>query len=116
MTIKKSDREKVYNNHNGHCVYCGKEITIKEMQVDHRIPKSFHGTDDISNLMSSCRRCNHYKRANSLEVFREYLKTIHNRLNDIYIFKVAIDYGIVKIQPFDGVFYFEKTNKESENN
>ena len=68
--------------------------------------------DRIENYHPSCRRCNHYKRANSLELFREYLKTIHSRLNDIYIFKVALDYGVVKINQFDGEFYFEKVDSE----
>lgn len=26
----------------------------------------------------------------------------------IYIVKVAVDYGIIELKPFDGVFYFEK--------
>ncbi len=28
-----------------------------------------------------------------------------------YIFKVAVDYGVVDIRPFDGEFYFEKVGK-----
>lgn len=78
------------------------------MQVDHLVPIKRGGTDDIENLMPSCRRCNHYKRAHTLTIFRDMLKTIQKRLLKIYIFKVAIDYGIVEIKPFDGVFYFEK--------
>ena len=72
----KIDRYAVYNKYNGHCAYCGKKIEIKDMQVDHFKPKRSwngdDGADDLSNLMPSCRRCNHYKRANSLELFRIY--------------------------------------------
>lgn len=113
-------RQKVYNKYNGHCAYCGREITIKEMQVDHIIPKIFfsdNGKDvreDIYNLNPTCRRCNHYKRAGSLEYFRSLLITLHERIMQNYICKVALDYGIINITKFDGTFYFEKEEKKNE--
>ena len=33
--IPKAVRQQVYDSLNGHCGYCGCEITYKEMQVDH---------------------------------------------------------------------------------
>lgn len=36
------------------CVYCGGEAT----EVDHRVALNRGGTDDIANLVSSCRHCN----------------------------------------------------------
>ena len=94
------------------------------MQVDHLTPLtniSYYKTEEMrkyfkvkgnnissfENLMPSCRRCNHYKRASSLEEFREQLKTIYKRLMQIYIVKVAVDYGIIEINVFNGKFYFE---------
>jgi hypothetical protein len=116
-------REKVYQKYDGHCAYCGKEITIKEMQVDHKHPKHLANwvksekmrelyeidpdINGIDNLMPSCRRCNHYKRGELLENFRNMMITLHERLMKIYIVKVAVDYGIIKITPFSGKFYFE---------
>ena len=122
----KIDRRKVYEKYDGHCGYCGKEIEFKKMQVDHIFPNSrrhwlkaneeikkeegitFDNIDDFDNLMPTCRRCNHYKRALSVEQFRHRLSVLHNGLLGIYIFKVAVDYGIVEIKPFNGVFYFEQ--------
>ena len=58
--ISKKTREIVYNKYNGHCAYCGCEIEMKDMQVDHIVPKyrnneMWHkgkiGTDEISNLL-----------------------------------------------------------------
>lgn len=77
MSFSKKKREAVYAKYDGHCAYCGRAIDIKNMQVDHFKPQRAWnaedaGTDDISNLMPSCRMCNHYKRANSLETFRRY--------------------------------------------
>lgn len=97
--MTKEIRELVYKKFNGHCAYCGKKIEFKNIQVDHLIPKATWEKHDIEeiecfeNYMPSCRRCNHYKRANSLEGFREMIETIPSKLfRDNYIFKVACDY------------------------
>lgn len=107
--MNKKLRQKVYEKFEGRCAYCGKEIEYKVMQVDHYFPKCSHVADvnSFENLMPSCRRCNHYKRAEPPEFFRAQMKTLHERLMKIYIVKVAVDYGIIEIKPFDGVFYFE---------
>lgn len=114
----KIDRQKVHDKYDGLCAYCGQRITIKEMQVDHMIPKSaieyskdvdiFEKVHSFDNLMPSCRRCNHYKRSDDLEGFRKKMKTIHERIASKYLIKVAQDYGIVKIHPFVGRFLFER--------
>lgn len=109
--MKKQKRIEVYNKYQGHCSYCGKEIEYKDMQVDHIQSKRMGGTDDMSNLNPSCRRCNHYKRANSLEAFRELMLTLHERIRKQYINKVAEDYGVINVNAWDGEFYFEEVNK-----
>jgi len=110
--MKKEKRLQVYNKYNGHCAYCGKEIEYKDMQVDHIIPKrqgwALDELENIENLNPSCRRCNHYKRAWSVDVFRKLLLTLHKRVREQYICKVAEDYGIITIKEWDGKFYFEK--------
>jgi 5-methylcytosine-specific restriction endonuclease McrA len=120
--MTKINREQVYKKYNGHCAYCGREIKIKEMQVDHleakantrAIGKDMDGKyiyPDINrfdNLMPSCRRCNHYKRAERLETFRHQIKTLHERIKKFYIVKVAIDFGLIDFKEWDGLFYFEK--------
>jgi len=116
------NREQVYKKYDGHCAYCGKELKFKDMQVDHQIALSnirptgrdifgkliYPDKDNILNLMPSCRMCNHYKRAYSLENFRYLIKTIHERIHAKYIVRVAEDYGIIKYHEWDGKFYFEK--------
>ncbi len=116
--MKKSQRMEVYNKYNGRCAYCGKEIEYKDMQVDHITPKRLaHWVDDIDNIENlnpSCRRCNHYKRGSQLEGFRQQMKTLHVRIRKDYICKVAEDYGIIKVEPWDGIFYYEKVQDERE--
>jgi len=36
--MKKINRELVHSKFGGRCAYCGVEITIKQMQVDHIVP------------------------------------------------------------------------------
>ena len=106
--MNKQLREKAWIKYNKHCSYCGKEIEYKDMQVDHIEPQHTGGTDAIENLNPSCRMCNHYKRGMALEHYRETLLTLHERLKKPYINRVGLDYRIVTIEPFDGVFYFER--------
>ena len=85
------------------------------MQVDHFIAKrgwNESGSDDISNLMPACRMCNHYKRANPLELFREYIRTIPRKLRQNYIYKVGVAYGNIIENEKEITFYFEECEKE----
>lgn len=56
--MNKKIREMIYTKYNGHCAYCGMELEIKDMQVDHIIPQRLGGGDDTGNLNPSCRLCN----------------------------------------------------------
>ena len=83
------------------------------MQVDHFKPQRAwnpedSGTDDIENLMPSCRMCNHYKRAHDLETFRRYIAEIPLKLQENYIFKIGVVYGNVLPNEKSIKFYFER--------
>jgi hypothetical protein len=115
-TIPKKVREAVYNKYDGHCAYCGKELEPKGWQLDHLIPVqrerfkkySEEEIECFENYVPSCRRCNHYKRAHSLEVFRKYIEEIPAKLyRDNYIYKVGLDYGLVEAHEHKIKFYFE---------
>ena len=116
-------REAVYYKYDGHCAYCGKKLTTKEFQVDHLIPvqRERFGkyTEDqlerFDNYMPTCRRCNHYKRAHSLETFRRYIEEIPKKLAEDYICKVGIDYNLVEFHPQKIKFYFEMIEEEKQN-
>ena len=42
------NRTKVYQKYSGHCAYCGKNIEITEMQVDHMKSKKHGGNDNTA--------------------------------------------------------------------
>ncbi len=123
MTNKKK-REFVYEKCQGHCAYCGKKISMKEMQVDH-IEPHWHtlsedqalkagikkGSHDLGNLNPSCARCNKWKSTFDLESFRKVVETSLDRLErDTPNFRLARDFGLLKINKKPVKFYFENFN------
>ena len=110
--MTKAKRLEAYSKYGGRCAYCGKPIEYKDMQVDHITAKCNGGADNLENLNPSCKRCNHYKRTAGIESFRKMIKTLHERTQKIYINRVAEDYGIIQIKPWDGIFYFERVSED----
>ena len=109
--MTKKQRELVWNKYGKRCAYCGGILAYKDLQVDHIKAKRRRKAliaNALENLNPSCRRCNHYKRGLSLESFRKRVKTLHERIAEQYIDKVALNYGIITIQPWDGIFWLEK--------
>lgn len=43
------------------CVYCHKKLDEKTVTIDHIIPRSKGGTNDLSNLVACCKGCNGQK-------------------------------------------------------
>jgi 5-methylcytosine-specific restriction endonuclease McrA len=120
--LKKIDREQIWLKYDKKCAYCGVEITMKQMQVDHIKPLYRNdnvttlevwgverGTDDVDNLNPSCARCNKWKSTYSLETFREIVQTSINRLErDTPNFRLARDYGLLKVTLDPVIFFFER--------
>lgn len=61
--IKRELRLAVYERDNFTCHYCGLHANEDELQIDHIIPVSRGGTNDFSNLVTSCSKCNKKKGA-----------------------------------------------------
>lgn len=117
MAFSKSVRQAVYEKFGGRCAYCGRHIAYKDMQVDHFVAKrgfDENGSNELENLMPSCRMCNHYKRANPLELFRKYIQEIPLKLRQNYIYKVGVAYGNVIENEKPIVFYFEQEGGGTE--
>ena len=57
--------------------------------------------------MPACYKCNFYKSTLKLEQFREQMLTLHERIEKPFIARLGISYGILKLEPFSGKFYFE---------
>lgn len=129
MAFKKEIRIKIHNKLEGHCAYCGLEIDLKDMQIDHIIPQrnfemmiknnwripiflSHLTLDDLNNednLLPTCRVCNKLKDAFDLETFRSEIYQQIKRLNERSAnYRMAKKYGLLveTLKPI--VFYFEE--------
>lgn len=117
MSIPKKIRQHVYAKCNGHCAYCGREIAYKDMQVDHIYPQYKGGSDDIDNLLPSCRACNFRKGTLSVEQFRREIKDQCDTLFErSFQARMSLAYGLIERVNKPIVFYFEKEKKDNGNN
>ena len=108
--FSKEEREQVYNMFDGHCAYCGCEITLKQMQADHIMPLELGGDDEISNLYPTCRSCNHYKHTLTIEKFRAALERMPGVLmRDNVTYRNAVRFGLIAHPQSPKIkFYFER--------
>lgn len=71
-----SRRYLVLKRSGGRCEACGVSSKETQIDVDHIVPRSKGGSNDISNLQALCRTCNAQKRAsddtNFIEVHKSY--------------------------------------------
>jgi len=60
MSIGDSTRQAIRERASYLCEYCHspERLSANRFTVDHVIPRSLEGSDDISNLALACRRCN----------------------------------------------------------
>ena len=107
-SLSKNMRREVYEMYGGHCAYCGREIDIKEMQVDHVQSVYLGGEDERSNYRPACRSCNFYKSTMSVDGLREQLGLIAGRLEKLFIFRLALAYGLIQLTGRPVKFYFER--------
>lgn len=107
-SLSKDMRREVYEMYGGHCAYCGREIDIKDMQVDHIQSIYLGGEDKLSNYRPACRQCNFYKSTMSVEGLREQLGLIPGRLEKLLTFRLALAHGLVRITGKPVKFYFEE--------
>lgn len=114
--LSRQERLQVYEKCNGHCAYCGCELPLKDMQVDHVIPLALISDDKSEtflNYLPACRSCNHYKSAMSLETFRRMIERMPDVLmRDSVTYKNAVRFGLVTPTPHKVEFYFEKLGIE----
>lgn len=122
-SFTKKERQLVYEKCGGHCAYCGCELELKDMQIDHIVSvgwSSYGGEEskrliaegkmnEIDNLLPACRQCNYYKGMSDLEGFRSRLKdTLWSTSTDTFQARLAMKYGMIVKHEWDGKFYFEQ--------
>lgn len=120
--INNQTRDIVYSRYDGHCAYCGRELSKKEMVVDHYIPLSrwkkggaVADPEDISNYMPSCASCNYWKKSKSIEGFRKEISQQYGRLyKNSAVFRNLLSFRVVEKFGSKIKFYFENHMESAE--
>lgn len=132
---------KVYNKTMGKCWYCGTKLNIRDKKllcvikdkdqynngnsshnfsIDHVIPPSKGGTNNIENLVPCCKACNSAKSTRGIEEFREIswdrlFESKHGvrftKNQKIFLKNKNFDFKLNKFE-----FYFEKQGLVTEGN
>jgi 5-methylcytosine-specific restriction endonuclease McrA len=70
--IRKEKRLAIYIRDNFKCCYCEKDlrnVTASDVNLDHIVPKSYGGSNNESNLITSCKSCNCSRQDKSVEEY-----------------------------------------------
>jgi hypothetical protein len=125
-TGSKKQREALRAKFDGRCAYCGEVLT--KMQADHLEPLTRVHTDPwgrplpsadrkvmnpsanfVSNMMPACAPCNLHKGGYYLDQWRDVLSRSAAILaREKSIFRAALRFGIVTVDPAPVTFYFER--------
>lgn len=65
------ERNDIYAKTQGRCYYCGEFVRFDEYTIDHIIPISRGGTNDMENLTCACKPCNLFKKSYTGDEFFE---------------------------------------------
>ncbi len=92
--IKSELYGKVLRRDNYTCQYCGARTGEAWLEIDHIIPVSYGGDNNIDNLITACRHCNRKKRNNlvmiSLEpAYWRYLISKEKNIDVVFLMKIA---------------------------
>ena len=98
----KPNRQDIFNKFKGHCAYCGCKLKTNTMTVDHLIPQSKGGSNNIDNLMPACKSCNTTKADDDIEFLRIALAWPSLNIAQIQSFR-KVRKTVKKFK-----FYFEK--------
>lgn len=89
VKIKKQNRKKfsaeqrriIYQKANGRCQLCGRKIEYEDMTLDHIVPLSLGGADEMDNLQCTCRVDNEFKKNILPDEF-------FGRITEIFLFQM----------------------------
>ena len=60
--VSSAKRKEVLERDGYRCVYCSADLRTEPLAVDHKVPVSAGGTNEVNNLQATCRSCNARKK------------------------------------------------------
>ena len=68
------NKRHLYGEQGGYCKGCGTHFELRNLEVDHKMPRSQGGTDHLSNLQLLCGHCNRVKGDRGMEYLKSKLQ------------------------------------------
>jgi len=81
-----SVKERLYKEQNGLCNACGTKFDIRNLEIDHIVPKSKGGGDYYENYQLLCGSCNRIKGDRPMEYLRLKIKTREEMMENKIVF------------------------------
>ena len=103
IKIPNETRQGILNKCNDKCAYCGGELDIKSLVVEHEKPLCRGGNNDIYNLLPSCAFCNHKKGSKTSFEFWDYLSRTFDK---DWISRAACNYPLFSYEHGKYILHF----------
>jgi 5-methylcytosine-specific restriction endonuclease McrA len=58
------------------CIFCGRKLTPRYCSLDHIVPLSRHGLNEIGNIQFICIKCNRYRGNSTCQEYSEFLQQL----------------------------------------
>jgi site-specific DNA-methyltransferase (adenine-specific) len=81
-----SVKQRLYKQQDGKCNGCGQDFEIRNLEIDHIIPKAKGGGDYYENYQLLCGSCNRIKGVRPMEYLRKKIEVREKMLNDKIFF------------------------------
>lgn len=110
MKNEKKQRERLWRETAGHCVYCGHPVSPEEMEVDHIEPWSQGKDNSFLNKVCCCKECNRLKGNRLVEDFllEEYsedkLAKYENRIDNLVKGGYMSPVKAISLTPLQGLY------------
>ena len=69
MKRELTQKERLWQEATGHCIYCGRPVALEEMEIDHILPLSRGGANQFMNKACTCPGCNARKADSQVQDF-----------------------------------------------
>lgn len=76
---RRKKRKILLKKQNNICFYCGQKLNLSNSSIDHIIPKSEGGSENISNFVVACKKCNRLRSTIDFNIFCNIVTSISDR-------------------------------------
>ena len=115
IKLTPAERKMVHKRYGGHCAYCGKIISLSQMEISVVSKMKYAHKKDLNLILPSCRVCNRGRKTKSIPQYRNDIRQAHEillRYKGIY--GLTVRFHKVNWSGDNFKFYFEQEEERCE--